>query len=623
MSAGDFRCVRPRQWWTWVVAWTVLLVLAMGAAPAFAQSASFFSQVDELGDVEAGGHCLRTFSSELLAAGLVERPSAEIETLMRECVEDLSNPGFVRECDLSLARGQVNYVFRVGAQQDGADWLFYIQALSPIMAGAVWQRDELTTASSALRAARDGCAYLAADFLYRQEFVSTPPTRGNSNAGVSESGGGGVLPPPPSNPAVVHVVGVTPSPATFYVNGQEVGLAPGQVEVPAGVATSVELRSPGYAPWTRTVTVEAGEVERVSNVTLVALPATLELTANVQGGEILVDGSVVGSTLLNRAVTVSVPSGDLQVSVRLDGYDEYRTQLTLAPGSTHSLTATLSVPQSGPAQAPPGFVYIQPGTFLMGSPNTEEGRYGDDTQHEVTLTRGFYIQTTEVTQGQWQALMGSNPSRFTGCGLDCPVEQVSWEEAVAYANALSEAEGLTPCYDANGSVGGADDIYNCRGYRLPTEAEWEYAARAGSQEATYAGEMRIVGLRNAPVLTAIAVYGGNSLVTYPGGRDCSDWRERADAGGSTCGPHQVGTLAPNAWGLFDMLGNVYEWTNDYYGRYPARAIDPTGDSEGSERVYRGGGWNELAHGVRAATRQARSPQNRYDSLGFRLARTAQ
>jgi len=588
MSAGDSQGVRPHQLWTSVVAWAVLLVVALAAAPAFAQSASFFSQVDAQGDPDAASDCQRTFSSALLAAGLVERPSAEVETLMRECVEDRSNPGFVRECDLTAARGQVNYVFLVGAERDAEDWVFYVQALNPMMNGAVWQLDEITTASSALRAARDGCAYLAADFLYRQEFVSTPPTRGNANGGGAVSGGGGVIPPPPTNPAVVHVVSVTPSPAAFYVNGQEVGTAPGQFEVPAGVATSVELRSPGYTPWTQTVTVSAGATERVSSVTLVALPATLQLTANVQGGEILVDGAVVGTTILNRAVSVSVPSGNRQVSVRLEGFDEYRSQVMLSPGATQSLTATLSATPVGPPPAPSGFVYIAPGTFMMGSPSSEEGRDTDETQHSVTLTRGFYLQTTEVTQGEWQRVMGNNPSYFSNCGSDCPVEQVSWLDAVGYANALSRADGLSECYDSSGNVRGGGSIYACTGYRLPTEAEWEYAARAGTTGSRY------------DTLDQVAWHSGNSGLET----------------------HGVGELLANAWGLHDMLGNVWEWTHDWYGTYGSTVTDPVGASSGSNRVLRGGDRNDSAQNARSASRFSIAPAFRNDAFGFRLARSA-
>ena len=279
--------------------------------------------------------------------------------------------------------------------------------------------------------------------------------------------------------------------------------------------------------------------------------------------------------------------------------------------------ATLAVP----APAPTAFVYIAPGTFMMGSPSSEEGRSNDETQHQVTLTRGFYLQTTEVTQGEWQRLMGNNPSYFANCGSDCPVEQVSWRDAVGYANALSRAEGLSECYDSSGNLRDGGNVYDCAGYRLPTEAEWEYAARAGTQTATYAGAMQILGPNNAPVLSDIAWYWGNSGVSYSGGFDCSDWDERAVTTAGTCGPHQVATQDANAWGLHDMLGNVWEWTHDWYGEYGGTSTDPAGATSGSSRVYRGGSWSGAALAVRAANRNDVPPDGRSDDLGFRLARS--
>ncbi len=246
---------------------------------------------------------------------------------------------------------------------------------------------------------------------------------------------------------------------------------------------------------------------------------------------------------------------------------------------------------AGASRLTADFVLIPAGTFTMGSPASEAGRDGDETQHSVTLTGGFYLQTTEVTQGQWQALMGSNPSYFLSCGRGCPVEQVNWTDAVSFANALSTVEGLAPCYDSAGNVIGAS-VYSCTGYRLPTEAEWEYAARAGSAADRYAN------------LDAIAWYGDNS-------------------GRAT---HPVGQRQANAWGLYDMLGNVFEWTHDCYaadyGNGNSTVTNPVGASSGSAWVYRGGGWSNGAAYSRAAFRYGIEPAFRFSYLGFRLARSA-
>ena len=252
-------------------------------------------------------------------------------------------------------------------------------------------------------------------------------------------------------------------------------------------------------------------------------------------------------------------------------------------------------PRTPAEQVPPeGFVLIPGGTFTMGSPLGERSRGADETQHPVTITRDFYMQEHEVTQGEWRELMGTNPSDFSACGDDCPVENVSWYDAVDYANALSRDEGLAACYRVSGESVTFDGL-NCEGYRLPTEAEWEYASRAGTSTAWYCGS-------SESCLDDIAWYG-------------EDWDE-----GST---HRVGLKEPNGWGLHDMLGNVWEWCWDGFDDYPGgRATDPLGPSSGSYRVFRGGSWNLYARSARAAIRYSYYPDYRFNFLGFRLARSA-
>lgn len=220
---------------------------------------------------------------------------------------------------------------------------------------------------------------------------------------------------------------------------------------------------------------------------------------------------------------------------------------------------------------------------MMGSPTNEPGRFSNETQHRVTLTKGFYMQTTEVTQGQWKAVMGNNPSRFKNCGDDCPVELVSWDDVQEFINKLNLRFG-------HGTT-----------YRLPTEAEWEYAARAGSKTAFASGGIS-------------KLYCG-----YNFNLDVMGWY----CGNANKKTHPVAQKQSNAWGLYDMHGNVSEWCQDRYGDYPSgSATDPTGPSSGSLRVYRGCCWIEFARFCRSAFRGRLKPGRRDNSLGFRLLRNS-
>jgi formylglycine-generating enzyme required for sulfatase activity len=245
------------------------------------------------------------------------------------------------------------------------------------------------------------------------------------------------------------------------------------------------------------------------------------------------------------------------------------------------------------------FVEIKAGEFMMGSPEDEPWRDKEETLHPVRITKNYYIQTTEVTQGQWKAVMGKNPSYFTKCGDDCPVEQVSWDDVQVFIQKLNQMKSKWT-------------------FRLPTEAEWEYAARAGSQEALYTGPIEILGQHNAPALDPIAWYGGNSCVSYEGGVDCSGWKEKQYEC-SNCGTHPVGQKQPNKFGLYDMIGNVWEWTQDGYGEYPSTLqIDPTGNTDKSGLACRGGAWHWYARYCRLANRDRNRPSYEDFGLGCRL-----
>ncbi|MBS1794308.1 MAG: formylglycine-generating enzyme family protein [Acidobacteria bacterium] len=224
------------------------------------------------------------------------------------------------------------------------------------------------------------------------------------------------------------------------------------------------------------------------------------------------------------------------------------------------------------------FVKIPAGSFTMGSPPGEKDREDNENQHRVTIGRDFYLGKYEVTQAQWKAVMGSNPSIFKGDNL--PVENVSWDDAQEFIKKLNaKGEGT---------------------YRLPTEAEWEYAARAGTTTAFSFGDS---------LSSEQANFDGN----YPYGT--------ASKGKYLAKTTPVGSYAPNGWGLYDMHGNVWEWCADWYGDYPDGSVaDPTGPGSGSNRVNRGGSWRSHGRGLRSAYRYGYVPSDRYYILGFRLVR---
>jgi formylglycine-generating enzyme required for sulfatase activity len=303
-------------------------------------------------------------------------------------------------------------------------------------------------------------------------------------------------------------------------------------------------------------------------------PAEAELTAEAAGVKIENSGG-------RWTVTVESPEeyAEVELVASLSGYRDERVRLRPEPGQSQERTirllATTMTNSIGMR-----FQLIPAGEFLMGSPDSDRDAGRDEKpQHRVRITRPFYLGVYPVTQSQWLSVMDRNPSRFKGPD-NPPVEMVSWNDCQEFIYRLNERR------DERGNV-----------YRLPTEAEWEYACRAGS--------------------TTIYSFGdsADSLRDY-------GWYLNNSGGPRTGSTYPVGQKKPNAWGLYDMHGNVLEWCQDWYDSeyYAASPInDPTGPLSGSDRVNRGGGWYDHARLCRSAYRYRDTPDYRSNSLGFRLA----
>ena len=376
--------------------------------------------------------------------------------------------------------------------------------------------------------------------------------------------------------------------ATVFVDGRGVGATP-LSDIPISVGRhTVLVVKPGYATYQKRLIVDFGR-----SVSLyVDMSAAVKTTGRLYLDTVPQDAGVRILNISSKFYQgIELDEGSYQLEVSADGWVTKVFWVMLGAGGAKKVVVQLERVSAGVSQdrftnsQGMEFVAIPAGSFRMGSmmsPEEVAEKYEgkakwykhEHPRHKVKLTRGFYLQTTEVTQGQWLAVMGSNPSYFKSCGQDCPVEQVSWNDAQAFIHQLNRKEGTDT-------------------YRLPTEAEWEYAARAGSSRAYCFGDDK------------------GRLSEYAWFEDNSSSRT-----------HPVARKRANAWGFYDMHGNVWEWCQDWYGDYPSKSVsNPQGPSKGSYRVHRGGSWVKRARFCRSANRFKSYPDRRNRYLGFRLART--
>jgi len=280
---------------------------------------------------------------------------------------------------------------------------------------------------------------------------------------------------------------------------------------------------------------------------------------------------------------------------------------------------------------------VPAGSFTMGSPASEPGRdeykgYNDNLDeqaHSVTLTRDFEISNVEIPQADFEAIMGYQPSYFVNCGGACPVENLTWDEAAGFCNELSYLKRLEPCFACTGSGSSIEcelapaytSPYQCEGYRLPTEAEWEHAARAGTQSAFYSGELQYEACNDVDYhLDQIGWYVANAQVSYSEAVDVE-----CSGNQIPIGTHLVRERAANAFDLYDMAGNVWEWVFECGASYSSGPdVDPVGPLSCAHRyrLYRGGSAGNLAAYCRHAERANSTPlSGKNVDIGFRPART--
>ena len=370
----------------------------------------------------------------------------------------------------------------------------------------------------------------------------------------------------------------TPEDCDIYLNGvKQNRLTPAVLRNIQVGSYQLELKKEGFTSIKKQIEIKDGETTKIFEKLIAGI--TIPIITEPSNATIEIDGIYLGISPISYKFTIGK---NYNIKITKENYKPINETIFITENvyklPVYNLEKIIILPEIE-------MVFVQGGTFTMGCTDEQGSDCASDEKlaHQVTLS-DYYIGKYEVTQGFWKKVMGNNPSRFINCGDDCPVESVSWNDCQEFISKLNQLTG--------------------KRFRLPTEAEWEYAARGGSKasyQTKYAGS-------NA--FGEVAWYGDNSDVNYPGG---------FEENGRKLGTHTVGTKKPNALGIYDMSGNVWEWCNDWFGDYSSGGVmNPKGASTGSYRVIRGGSWGGNGYYNRVSNRSIDYPSGSYDYLGFRL-----
>jgi formylglycine-generating enzyme required for sulfatase activity len=414
-----------------------------------------------------------------------------------------------------------------------------------------------------------------------------------------------------------YTVRSVPAGAQVTTDGSFRGVTPASIDLSPGVSHTVTLARAGYAPWTREVFANAGQQAQL-DARLMALLVQVRVQGDPADAEVWVNGDSRGPA----PATLELPASRHHIEVRKEGFKPFSTDLVLAPGIARTVDFKLINPKDVVGNSPAKvttksgikLLIVAGGTYSAGTDRREQGRRPNEGMHKVTLVRPFYMGEREITNGQFRQFQPAHNSGAVGnISLDLdrqPVSRVTWDEAAEFCNWLSQQEGLPPAYSGGGEAGYTLTVPVGNGYRLPTEAEWEFVARAAST----GKPLKYPWGQDLPVVSGTGNFAGSEAFSLLG----VQLEGHKDEFPAVAAP---ALFAPNALGFYDLAGNVSEWVNDKYLSFVASApvTDPLGPSDSKGHTYRGSNWRS------ASTSELRFPWREganaaSDVIGFRVAR---